>query len=215
MLVSGQDEEAQTPRSSVIGASWIFPLADLPRLGAFLATGMNGAPLPIAHGAPVRLVVPGWYGCAWIKWVREIRLVGADEPVTSQMAEFAGRTHQDGRPLLARDYEAPVIDLAATPIRVERRRLNNTIHYRIVGIVWGGQAPARACRFASARATRGSRWTCAPLPRSNTRLVAVELSMDADRAGRLQHRDPKRRHLGPHATARHVFYARRVRIDGG
>jgi DMSO/TMAO reductase YedYZ molybdopterin-dependent catalytic subunit len=151
VLVSGLDDEAQSARSSVIGASWILPLADLPRLGAFLATGMNGAPLPLAHGAPVRLVVPGWYGCAWMKWVREIRLVGPDAPVTSQMAEFAGRTHQDGRPLLAREYEAPVIDLAATPIRVEQRRLNGAVHYRIVGIVWGGQTRARdlQIRFGS------------------------------------------------------------------
>ena len=38
---------------------------------------MNGEPLPPDHGMPVRLVVPGWYGCAWIKWVNGIRLVGS------------------------------------------------------------------------------------------------------------------------------------------
>ena len=205
VLVSGLDDEAQTARSSVIGASWILPLADLPRLGAFLATGMNGAPLPLAHGAPVRLVVPGWYGCAWMKWVREIRLVGPDETVTSQMAEFAGRTHQDGRPLLARDYEAPVIDLAATPIRVERRRLNNAIHYRIVGIVWGGQTPARALQIRFGSRDAWKPLELCPAPDLQHGMVAVELSMDADRAGCLQHRDQKRRHLDPHATARHVL----------
>jgi DMSO/TMAO reductase YedYZ molybdopterin-dependent catalytic subunit len=96
-------------------------------------------------------VVPGWYGCAWIKWVREIGLVGGDEPVTSQMAEFAARTHQDGRPQRARDYEAPAIDLAATPVRVERRRLNGALHYRVVGIVWGGRRPVSSLeiRFGS------------------------------------------------------------------
>jgi DMSO/TMAO reductase YedYZ molybdopterin-dependent catalytic subunit len=151
VLVSGFDEQTPTARSSVPGASWIVPLADLSRLGAFLATGMNGTPLPLAHGAPVRLVVPGWYGCAWIKWVRDMRLIGPDEPVTPQMAEFAGRTHQQGRPFLARDYDPPTIDLAATPIRVERRRVNGAVHYLVVGIVWGGQTPARALeiRFGS------------------------------------------------------------------
>ena len=29
-----------------------------------LVYGMNGEALPPAHGAPVRLIVPGWYGCA-------------------------------------------------------------------------------------------------------------------------------------------------------
>lgn len=34
-----------------------------------LALTMNGEPLPVAHGAPVRLIVPGWYGMANVKWV--------------------------------------------------------------------------------------------------------------------------------------------------
>ena len=141
VLVTGEDDETRRARSSVPGASWILPLADLPRLGAFLATEMNGEPLPVGHGAPVRLVVPGWYGCSWIKWVRDIRLVGPDAPVTSQMAEFAGRTHQGGRPALARDYEPPVIDVAATPIRVERRLVGGAVEHHVVGIVWGGARP--------------------------------------------------------------------------
>ena len=215
VLVSGQDEEAQTPRSSVIGASSIFPLADFPRLGAFLATGMNDAPLPIAHGAPVRLVVPGWYGCAWMKWVREIRLVGADEPVTSQMAEFAGRTHQDGRPLLAREYLAPVIDLAATPIRVERRRLNNTIHYRIVGIVWGGQAPARALQIRFGSRDVWKPLDLCPAPTSNTAWSLWSYRWTPTEPGVY---NIAIRSADPSVRTRRLdmfFYARRVRIDGG
>ncbi|MCC7031359.1 MAG: molybdopterin-dependent oxidoreductase [Acidobacteria bacterium] len=140
VLVTGEDHAASA-RFSVPGASWILPLADLPRLGAFLATEMNGAPLPLDHGAPVRLVVPGWYACAWIKWVREIALVDAGALVTWQMAEYASRTHQEGRPLEARDYEPPVIDLAAAPIRVERRRVDGALQHHVIGIVWGGSTP--------------------------------------------------------------------------
>jgi len=39
---------------------------------------MNGQPLPEEHGAPVRLVVPTWYGIASVKWRAEI--VALDEP---------------------------------------------------------------------------------------------------------------------------------------
>lgn len=138
LLVGGLDDHAPPSRSSTAGASWIVPVRDLDRLGAFLAVRMNGAPLVPDHGAPVRLVVPGWYGCAWIKWVDELRLVNDNEQATSQMREFAARTHQRGVPAVASEYEAPVIDLAATPIRVEKRRVDGRIEYRIVGIVWGG-----------------------------------------------------------------------------
>ena len=42
---------------------------------AMLAVGMNGAPLPIAHGFPVRVVVPGLYGyVSACKWVVELEL---------------------------------------------------------------------------------------------------------------------------------------------
>jgi len=34
-----------------------------------LAYAMNGQPLPPQHGAPVRLVAPGWYGMAHVKWL--------------------------------------------------------------------------------------------------------------------------------------------------
>jgi DMSO/TMAO reductase YedYZ molybdopterin-dependent catalytic subunit len=92
VLVSGLDHEASPARTSVPGASWIFARADLDR--AILATRMNRAPLPTDHGAPVRLIVPGWYGCACIKWVNRIELVADDAPATAQMREFAARTHQ-------------------------------------------------------------------------------------------------------------------------
>ena len=151
VLVGGVDHDTPESSGSTAGASWVIPLASLDRLGAFLAVRMNGEPLPLDHGRPVRLAVPGWYGCAWIKWVNEIRLVGAGEPATSQMKEFAGRTHQSARHDLARDYAAPEIEAAAVPIRVERRRTATGIEYRIVGIVWGGRRPVDrlAIRFGA------------------------------------------------------------------
>ena len=154
VLISGFDHIGQVSQRSIVGASWVLPLADLEKLGAFLATRMNGAPVPDDHGKPVRLVIPGWYGCAWIKWVNEIRLVGPDEPATSQMVEFANRTHQTAPHKLARDYAPADIQTAATPVRVEKRKGPNGLEYRIVGIVWGGtKAVDRlAIRFAKDQA---------------------------------------------------------------
>ncbi|MFB8002615.1 molybdopterin-dependent oxidoreductase [Nocardia sp. NPDC056000] len=46
---------------------------------ALLAVGMNGAPLPIAHGYPARLVVPGLYGyVSATKWVVDLELTRFD-----------------------------------------------------------------------------------------------------------------------------------------
>jgi DMSO/TMAO reductase YedYZ molybdopterin-dependent catalytic subunit len=40
-----------------------------------VATHMAGAPLTEAHGAPVRLIVPGWYGMASVKWLASLELL--------------------------------------------------------------------------------------------------------------------------------------------
>jgi DMSO/TMAO reductase YedYZ molybdopterin-dependent catalytic subunit len=55
---------------------------------AILAYEMNGQPLPLYHGAPVRLLVPGWYGVANVKWLSQIHV---------QDRRFMGR-------FMARDY---------------------------------------------------------------------------------------------------------------
>ncbi|MCY3787768.1 MAG: molybdopterin-dependent oxidoreductase, partial [Gemmatimonadetes bacterium] len=123
------------------GASWVFTFAELEKYGAFLATEMNGEPLPRDHGFPVRLVVPRWFSCVDIKWVNEIVLVDDGEMATSQMLEFASRINQQGTPKLARDFDLALIDQAALPIRVEKWRVAERIVYRVVGLMWGGERP--------------------------------------------------------------------------
>ena len=49
-------------------------IADATASDAILAYEVDGAPLPIVHGFPVRLIVPGWYGVANVKWLDRIEL---------------------------------------------------------------------------------------------------------------------------------------------
>lgn len=147
VLVSGVDDHTPPSTHSTPGASWVFTFEQLVAAGAFLATHMNGEPLPLDHGFPVRLYVPGWYGCTNIKWVDEIRLVGPDEPATAQMLEFATRTHQPRpAPALARDFRPAQMDQAAMPVRIERWRVGGRTLYRVIGILWGGRRPTDGLR---------------------------------------------------------------------
>ena len=45
--------------------------------GFLLALRMNGEPLTPDHGYPVRLLVPGWYGVASVKWLSRMEAVDA------------------------------------------------------------------------------------------------------------------------------------------
>ncbi len=144
VMVSGFDQYPTKSATSIPGADWIFTLEELRSAKSFLATEMNGRPLTRDHGAPVRLVAPGWYGCTCIKWVNAITFVDENFLATSQMQEFAARTHQQGIPKLARDYRPATIDQAAMPIRVEKWFVDGRIKYRVVGILWGGSRPVKA-----------------------------------------------------------------------
>lgn len=137
VLISGFDGYTRPSGGSIRGASWIFGQEQLRDSGAFLALTMNGERLTPDHGAPVRLVVPGWYGCACIKWVNEISAVDEGAEATAQMRDYAARTHQDGVPRLAQDYKPPIIEPAAMPIRVEKWRVNGHTCYQVVGLLWG------------------------------------------------------------------------------
>ena len=62
-----------------------------------LAYAINGQPLPPQHGFPLRLLVPGWYGMASVKWLRRITAVAEpfegfqmDAYRLRQVAEDAG-----------------------------------------------------------------------------------------------------------------------------
>lgn len=55
-----------------------IPLAKAMDPNTLLAYEMNGQPLPVSHGFPLRVVAPGWAGDCWVKWVTKITLMDKD-----------------------------------------------------------------------------------------------------------------------------------------
>lgn len=72
---------SQVAMTSVDGWTCGFPTElALDGRNAIVAIGMNGEPLTVEHGFPVRMVVPGLYGyVSATKWLQRIELVGWDE----------------------------------------------------------------------------------------------------------------------------------------
>ncbi len=52
-----------------------IPVDEALREDVLLAYELNGEPLPPQHGFPLRLLVPGWYGMASVKWLSRITLL--------------------------------------------------------------------------------------------------------------------------------------------
>jgi len=95
---------------------------------------MNGAPLPQANGFPLRLIAPGWYGIANVKWLERIEL-----RATRFENRFMGRDYvtireeqHDGRTFWA-ETSVGRWRINSAPGRVIRQ----DGHYRIAGAAWG------------------------------------------------------------------------------
>ncbi len=65
-----------------------IPLARALAPDTVLATEMNGEPLPVFHGGPIRLIVPGWTGNHWIKWLRTITVARDESPGPYQQTSY-------------------------------------------------------------------------------------------------------------------------------
>ena len=105
---------------------------------AMLAYAMNGEPLPIAHGYPLRLIVPAWYSVTSVKWLTEIELI--DRP-------FSG-FFQDDRYLYEWNRDGGVVTEPVTLQRVRslitEPRPGQELHpgeLAIRGVAWSGFAP--------------------------------------------------------------------------
>jgi DMSO/TMAO reductase YedYZ molybdopterin-dependent catalytic subunit len=213
VLVSGYDHIGQVSQRSIVGASWVFPLESLDRLGAFLAVRMNGEPVPDDHGKPVRLVVPGWYGCTWIKWVNEIRLVDAAERATTQMVEFANRTHQTAPHGLACDYTPADMHTAATPVRVEKRKTSAGLEYRIVGIVWGGTKPVGRLQIRFGKDQPFTPFSVCPTPKTHTMWSLWEYRWTPPAPGTYDIALEVADQSVPQRRLKTGYYMRQVRVD--
>mgnify|MGYP001222333844 FL=1 len=72
ILFEGADSGEPEPGKEIQSYSRSLPIEIASHPDTIIAYEMNGEPLTVEHGAPVRLVVPGWYGMASVKWLQRI-----------------------------------------------------------------------------------------------------------------------------------------------
>jgi DMSO/TMAO reductase YedYZ molybdopterin-dependent catalytic subunit len=94
---------------------------------------MNGGPLPPEHGFPVRLIAPGWYGVANVKWLTRIEAVDR---------RYAGN-------FMSRDYVS---------IREEQRDNQTVWTFTTVGQDRLKSAPAKVTRTGNRYTIMGAAW---------------------------------------------------------
>lgn len=72
ILAIGADRGRLPDVADAIPFARSLPLDKAMDRDTLIALRMNGEPIPAEHGAPIRLIVPGWYGMASVKWLERI-----------------------------------------------------------------------------------------------------------------------------------------------
>ena len=114
-----------------------------------LAYAMNGAPLPPQHGAPLRLVVPGWYGMASVKWLRRIEVLDRPFDGLQQAGSYHFKTSalDPGVPCRRIRVNSAVLP-PGIPDFYTRQRVLDAGPVSVTGRAWSGEAPIRKVEFA-------------------------------------------------------------------
>ncbi len=146
----GYDEQEETLRKGTkreltfrvpFGRS--LSLADVREINPLLAWERNGEPLAQANGAPLRLIVPGWYGVANVKWLRRIELRD-----TRYMGRFMARDYvtvrgeRRGEDVVFTESSVGKMNLKSMVARVTRGpTVAGKIPCKAYGAVWGDGSP--------------------------------------------------------------------------
>jgi len=142
VVLEGADNGPIRAESPPIAGSIHFarslPMAKALQPEVLLAYRMNGAPLPAAHGFPLRAVVPGWYGVASVKWLT--RLIVTDRPFQGyfQTLDYSYWERRDGLPSLRPITELQVKAEIARPAMLEVVPAGTL--YRVHGAAWTGES---------------------------------------------------------------------------
>lgn len=97
ILFRGADGGAMDGRSETVRFERSLQLDQARDRDVLLAYAMNGEPLPVQHGFPLRMVVPSWYAVASVKWLIEIEVIDRAFEGAFQTDRYFFEREQDGQ----------------------------------------------------------------------------------------------------------------------
>ena len=107
----------------------------------FLAYALNGEPLTKHQGAPLRLLVPGWYGVANVKWLSQIHV-----QEDAYLGKYQARWYRTLRGEII-DGEMKWIETAVTHMQLKSfiaRVTKSGSQYKVTGIVLNDGTPLKS-----------------------------------------------------------------------
>jgi DMSO/TMAO reductase YedYZ molybdopterin-dependent catalytic subunit len=145
------DSGKKTASPGPIAFARSLPLAKALSGSTLLAYAMNEEPLTPEHGFPLRAVVGGWFGMAWVKWITDIRVVERPFFGYWQTRDYFRWEREFGEPAIIALTEMEVKAQIARPVNGSMVPLGRPV--RIFGAAWSGEAPIAAVEVSVAGQT--------------------------------------------------------------
>ena len=201
---------ADTPLGTMPDFQRSIPIAKALHPSTLLAYEMNGETLPVEHGFPLRLVVPGWAGDSWVKWVTSMTVLNREHDGfwMARAYRHPGKPVQPGRAVPPEAMQ-PVTSLRVKSVIAEPRATGGVISAEagkpivIRGTAWSGDAGPVTSVDVSVDA--GRTWTPATMRRDQRTEFGWRLweyRLDPAARGLLHHLRPRARRGRQHAAAR-------------
>jgi DMSO/TMAO reductase YedYZ molybdopterin-dependent catalytic subunit len=130
------NDEPKSP--GVVSFARSLPIEKAQRPEVLLVYQMNGVDLPPEHGFPLRVIVPGWYGMASVKWLNRITVT--DKPFDGywQTFQYSHWDRSNGPPVMRPIGAMQVKSEIARPAFHEPIPAGKS--YRVHGAAWAGES---------------------------------------------------------------------------
>jgi DMSO/TMAO reductase YedYZ molybdopterin-dependent catalytic subunit len=139
----GADEQTEKIREKDYPQNFARSLHinDAMRDDLLLCYEMNGEPLTKEHGFPLRLVVPGWFGISWVKWLNRIEVLDRRYMSKYMATEYVTlRGEERGDKTIWRLTSVGPMDVKSIIARAVKLK-EGTV--RLTGAAWGDGTPIK------------------------------------------------------------------------
>jgi DMSO/TMAO reductase YedYZ molybdopterin-dependent catalytic subunit/rhodanese-related sulfurtransferase/glyoxylase-like metal-dependent hydrolase (beta-lactamase superfamily II) len=212
VVLRGADSGSVDGRADPIRFERGLALDDARRSEALLAYAMNGEPLPVQHGYPLRVIVPSWYAVTSVKWLTEIEVTDSDFDGFFQVDRYVFEWDHDGETVIEPVRLQQVRSVITEPATGEAVTVGDIV---VRGVAWSGAAPIsgvdvsigdgpwQPARMVGERHRHSWQWW-ELLTRVEATGATTVRARATDLAGRVQPEQPRWNRLGYGANAIHV-----------
>jgi DMSO/TMAO reductase YedYZ molybdopterin-dependent catalytic subunit len=136
IVFEGYDNGQRPDSNQIFNFSRSLPIEKALEPDTIIAYEYNHKPIPFKHGFPLRLIVPGWYAMASVKWLKKITVIDNEFNGPFQTVDYIYYPNNDSD---RGKFPVTTINVNSTIQYPLNMQLLHPGTYKINGIAWTGK----------------------------------------------------------------------------